>query len=73
MIFIFDNPRNPDVRSVTLANIRSLFPLAKVEHHRITLAPPLSRIVTQIHPTLSAVFNTIPLLRTHLLCWIAKA
>jgi len=70
--FTVDNPRNPDVRGVPLARVRALFPYARVQAQRVTLAPPLARAVTRLHPALYTVFNTIPLLRTHVLAWIAK-
>lgn len=70
--FVVDNPRNPDVRGVPMARIRALFPEAHIVARRVTLAPPISRQVCAIHPTAYALFNLIPLLRTHRLCWIAK-
>jgi SAM-dependent methyltransferase len=70
--FTYDNPRNPDVRGVPLSRVKALFPRGKVQARRITLAPPLNRLVTRVHPRLYTVFNTLPFLRTHLLCWIAK-
>jgi len=70
--FIYDNPGNPDVRAVPLKRVRALFPEAQMTVRRVTLAPPISRRVCRIHPMLYHVFNAIPALRTHLLCWIAK-
>jgi SAM-dependent methyltransferase len=70
--FTIDNPRNPDVRGVTVARIRELFPVGRVQFQRVTLAPPLARRVCALHPSLYPVFNAIPLLRTHLLAWIEK-
>jgi SAM-dependent methyltransferase len=70
--FTFDNPRNPDVRGVPLRRVRELFPEAQITSWRITLAPPISRLVCRIHPGLYHVFNVFPWLRTHVLCWIAK-
>jgi SAM-dependent methyltransferase len=70
--FVFDNPRNPDVRGVPLARIRELFPQGSIDARRVTLAPPIARRVCRIHPSLYTVFNALPLLRTHLLCWIEK-
>ena len=70
--FTFDNPKNPDVRGVPLSRVRQLFPGAAIAHERVTLAPPLSRIVCRIHSSLYHVFNFIPALRTHLLCEIGK-
>ena len=70
--FTYNNPRNPDVRGMPLRRIRALFPEAQIRAWRLTLAPPLSRRVTRLHPNLYHLFNLLPFLRTHLLCWIAK-
>ncbi len=70
--FTYDNPRNADVRGVPLARVQALFPRACVDARRVTLAPPLSRRAARIHPRLCSVLNSLPLLRTHLLCWIGK-
>ena len=70
--FTVDNPRNPDVRGVPLRRVRELFPQGRITHRRVTLAPPLARRVARVHPALYAVFNSLPLLRTHVLAWIAK-
>jgi SAM-dependent methyltransferase len=71
--FIYDNPSNPDVRGVPVKRIRELFPHGTMITRRVTLAPPLSRFVTRLHPSLYNVFNCLPFLRTHVLCWIGKA
>lgn len=70
--FTFDNPSNPDVRGVGLSRIRELFPEGHIEARRVTLAPPINRRVSRIHPSLYTIFNLLPFLRTHLLCWIGK-
>ena len=70
--FAVDNPRNPDVRGVPLARVRALFPHGRLTASRVTLAPPLARLVCRLHPALYTLFNALPLLRTHRLCWIAK-
>lgn len=70
--FVYDNPWNPDVRGMGLQSIRRLFPNAPMRYWRVTLAPPISRIVTRVHPFLYTVFNTVPALRTHVLAWIHK-
>jgi SAM-dependent methyltransferase len=70
--FTFNNPRNPDVRGVPLARVRQLFPQAQMQARRVTLAPPIARAVTRIHPDLYTVFNALPLLRTHVLVWLQK-
>ena len=70
--FTFNNPANPDVRGVPLARVRELFPGGNLQQKRVTLAPPIARRVTSLHPSLYSVFNLLPLLRTHRLCWIGK-
>jgi len=70
--FVYDNPRNPDVRGVPLARVRELFPEGRVSFERVTLAPPLARAACGLHPALYGVFNALPLLRTHVLAWVGK-
>jgi len=70
--FTVNNPRNPNVSGVTMGEVRSLFPESRIDGLRVTLAPPLSRVVCRAHPSLYTVFNVIPLLRTHMACWIGK-
>jgi SAM-dependent methyltransferase len=71
--FVYDNPRNPDVRGIPVRRVRTLFPHGSFRSRRIGLAPPLSRSLTRIHPALYGVANTIPWLRAYVLCWIAKS
>ncbi len=70
--FTYDNPRNPDVRGVSLARVRALFPEGRFSARRLTLAPPLARGLTRVHPSLYTLANLLPFLRTHVLCWIRK-
>ena len=70
--FCFDNPRNPDVRGIGVREILALFPEGTMRVRRITLAPPLARAAVRVHRSLYRVLNLIPLLRTHVLCWIRK-
>ena len=70
--FTIDNPRNADVRGVPLCRVRALFPRGRVQHRRVTLAPPLARVLCRWHPGLYGVFNALPLLRTHVLAWVSK-
>lgn len=70
--FTVDNPRNRDVRGVPVARIRQLFPQARMMKRRLTLAPPIARAVVRVHPALYTLLNAMPLLRTHVLCWLAK-
>jgi ubiquinone/menaquinone biosynthesis C-methylase UbiE len=70
--FTFDNPWNKDVSGVTYNRVKELFPYGQIKKWRITLAPPLSRLVTKVHPVFYDLFNLFPFLRTHILCWIKK-
>jgi len=70
--FTFNNPNNADVRGVPMSRVQALFPQAHISHRRVTLAPPLARAVCRVHPSLYGLFNSLTLLRTHVLAWIAK-
>ncbi len=70
--FTVNNPRNADVRGVPLSRVKALFPQGRLQHERVTLAPPIARAVTRVHPALYTAFNLLPLLRSHRLCWVQK-
>jgi len=65
--FCVQNPRNPDVRAVRAAEIRRLFPGCSVQLRRVTMAPPLTRLVAPLSWTLCTLLNLLPPLRTHYL------
>jgi SAM-dependent methyltransferase len=70
--FTVNNPRNADVRGVPLKRVQALFPQGQMRSQRVTLAPPVARFVTRIHPNLYGLFNVVSPFRTHSLVWIAK-
>jgi hypothetical protein len=70
--FMFDNPRNPDVKGIKPAEIRRLFPGYKMVGGRITLAPPLGRIVARVSYSLYHLFAQIRPLCTHYICLLQK-
>lgn len=70
--FVYDNPKNPDVKGIKLKNLKKLFPGMNIYCSRITLAPPISRLVTKLNPKLYNIFNFFPFLRTHILCSIRE-
>ena len=70
--FTVNNPRNPDVRGVSMARVRALFPQAQLVARRVTLAPPIARALCRLHPALYTWANALPLLRSHALLWLAK-
>ena len=68
--FVVNNPRNPDVQGVPLAEVRRLFPQARLHSRRVTLAPPVARSLPggMIAPCTAL----LPFLRTHRLTWAVK-
>ena len=71
--FHVGNPWNPDVRAITRREIRRLFPDCVVRVERITLAPPLARLIAPWSVAACAVLEAVPLLCTHFLGSIRKA
>ncbi|MBN9245289.1 MAG: methyltransferase domain-containing protein [Mesorhizobium sp.] len=70
--FTMDNPRNADVAGIKQAEIRSLFPQARYDATKTTLAPPIARRVTKLSPGLYSLLNTLPFLRTHVVALLRK-
>jgi ubiquinone/menaquinone biosynthesis C-methylase UbiE len=60
-----DNPRNPDVKRVSASELRRLFRGCTVDLRRVTLAPPLARLVAPRSRGLYRLLAAVPLLRTH--------
>jgi ubiquinone/menaquinone biosynthesis C-methylase UbiE len=67
-----NNPRNPDVRGVTRREIDQLFPGCRIALRRLTLAPPLARLLAPYSWFACYVFEQIPLLCTHYVGVIQK-
>lgn len=70
--FHVNNPRNPDVRGVAKREIHGLFKGCKIELRRITLAPPITRILAPLSWWACQFFSLIPVLCTHYLGTIRK-
>jgi hypothetical protein len=70
--FAYDNPRNRNVRGIRRSEIRKLFPGLQGTIYRVTLAPPLGRLVVPRSRALATLLDGIPLLRTHLLAVLTK-
>ncbi len=71
--FWANNPRNPHVKGVSPAEIKSLFPNCIFDFHRVTLAPPLARRIVPISWLLAEMLAKVPWLLTHYLAFIRKA
>jgi SAM-dependent methyltransferase len=69
--FAVNNPKNPDVRKVTVEHLRELFPEGEVTVRRVTLAPPIGRRVGR-WPAVYKVLSMVPPLRSHRLVMIEK-
>jgi ubiquinone/menaquinone biosynthesis C-methylase UbiE len=70
--FLFDNPRNPNVRGVRRNQIHGLFPNCRIHLRRITLAPPLARRIVPISWPFARLLEQLRLLNTHYLGVIRK-
>jgi ubiquinone/menaquinone biosynthesis C-methylase UbiE len=70
--FFLNNPRNPDVRGVRKKEIRQLFPGCDIRLRRITLAPPIGRLVAPHSPLLYMLLSSTRILCTHYLGLIKK-
>jgi len=71
--FMYNNPKNPDVRGVTKSEIYRLFPECRIDIQRLTLVPPLSRWLAPYSVLLCHLLSLIPFLRTHYLGAIRKS
>lgn len=70
--FAYNNPKNPDVRGIRLAEIRELFPGFSIASRRITLAPPLGRSIGRFGPAIYYCASQFRFLCTHYLCLLEK-
>lgn len=67
-----NNPRNPEVRRVSRAEIAGLFPGWRIALERVTLAPPLTRALAARAAPAARLLATVPWLRTHYLGLLRK-
>ena len=70
--FHVNNPWNPDVRAVKKQEIQKLFLGCRIEMRRITLAPPIARLIAPYSWMACYLLEKIPLLCTHYLGVIQK-
>jgi ubiquinone/menaquinone biosynthesis C-methylase UbiE len=66
------NPFNHETTRMGLKEIRRLFPAFVLETHRVTLAPPLARLIAPRALFLSRWLNHIPALRSHHLVFLFR-
>lgn len=70
--FAFDNPKNPNVRGIKKREVRRLFQELEGDIRKITLAPPISRLVCPLSTIFADLLEKCPLLRTHLIAVLVK-
>jgi len=70
--FSYNNPKNPDVRGIGRREIQALFPGFKMKIRRITLAPPLGRVIAPVSVVLYYLLSRVRPLCTHYLCLLQK-
>ncbi len=70
--FAYNNPKNPNVRGIRLAEVRQLFPGFTISSRRITLAPPLGRAIGRLGPASYYAASKMRFLCTHYLCLLEK-
>ncbi|MBU1627041.1 hypothetical protein KKB18_06695 [bacterium] len=68
-----NNPRNPDVRGVKKREIQHLFPNCTFDFRRITLAPPITRLLAPCSWLVCYLLEKLNVLNTHYLVGIKKS
>lgn len=67
--FIYNNPKNKDVKGINKNEIRKLFSSStQINFKKVTLAPPIGRRVGKLYPFV----NTFTFLRSHVVAVIKK-
>ena len=67
-----NNPRNPDVRGIGRNEILHLFPGCRTELHRVSLAPPLARLLAPYSWLGCYALERMRVLNTHYLAVIQR-
>lgn len=70
--FCVPSPGNADVRPLTKRDVRALFATYTIESRRITLAPPLTRLLAARARWMCDALTLVPFLRTHYLTVIRR-
>ncbi len=64
------NPINPNTRGISPAEIRGLFPNCRYTFQRLTLAPPLARLIAPYSPVTCDLLERLRILNSHYLAAI---
>lgn len=71
--FHMNNPKNPDVKGIKKREIKELFPDCKFWFNRITLAPPIARLIAPYSWLLCYLLEKLKFLNTHYLVTIKRS
>ena len=70
--YFVNNPQNPDVKGIRKKEIKNLFSTCKIHLKRVTLAPPITRMLADKFYLLCYLLEKIKPLNTHYLGVIIK-
>jgi SAM-dependent methyltransferase len=71
--FRYDNPRNPNVRKVTQAELRQYWPADQVHYRTLLLAPPIARRLARAPYLATELLEALlPVLRSHFIFMARK-
>lgn len=70
--FRWDNPKNPNVRGIDQRELQTLFPDFQIVASKVTLAPPIARLVAPVSWWLAETLGSLPFLRSHLLAVLRR-
>lgn len=66
------NPTNRQTRGIRPQEVKALFPSCEYDFQRITLAPPISRIIVPISKKIACLLEMLVFLNSHYLGFIRK-
>jgi hypothetical protein len=75
LLVVYDftwNPLNRDVRGVNAGTLRALYPSCAVDARRVTLAPPITRLLARHSLSACSALERVPFLRSHILAAIPR-
>lgn len=67
-----NNPKNPDVKGVRKKEIYQLFPDCEIHFKRVTVAPPITRLIAPYSHLLCSFLELLKFLNTHYVAVIKK-
>jgi len=70
--FLFNNPRNPDVKRVSKKDIYEIFPNCEIYLKRIILAPPITRLIARRSQLVCYILEKLKIFNTHYIGIIKK-